>query len=65
MWTWEIDRGDHHVPEVAGERVVDSEAGHHSAVIPCHYSVFLGVTLKEILLQLIIIRLIFYLISFP
>ena len=55
MWTWEIDRGDHHVPQMAGERVVDCEAGHNSAVIPCHYSFFLGVTLKEILLQLIII----------
>ena len=55
MWTWEIDWGDHHVPEVAGERVIDCEAGDHSAVIPCHFSVFLGVTLKKKLLQLIII----------
>ena len=52
MWTWEIDWGDHHVPEVAGERVIDCEAGDHSAVIPCHFSVFLGVTLKKKLLQL-------------
>ena len=44
MRTWEVDWGDHQSLEVARERVIDCKAGHHSAVIPCHCSVFLGDT---------------------